>query len=727
MTAKLKIQKSLLNNYYEKASSESITKQVTKPIKPIIYIADNLSVSYLEDEPLKYLHDSIFDAITVITYSSELEQSLTLLSHYNKIDLYIAVEDNYIDTYKAVEEDQRISFQLEKLGKEFNIYRVTNTHIKAYFLYNTNNPYVKRVITGSANLSRRAWEHSQMEMFIVVDNTDIYEQLLNKLYNDILSKAEKVISNEEIEKKFEKENINTKVINVVVQGASTEEIQQIKEEAVKEAEETLKEKVNEMVMEAYVRIAKKDKKVIHQAITNLANEIKNAEQQKKEAEKRIDFYKTMDKLVKEANPNKMKDFIKNAVKNSIGKVDKKDMTMEVYMQTNFPYIFDSEKRLFKHRVLGLDIAYDKDELKKDIEILNNFIDVYCSPDGEYSKERYHTISFVLLYNFASYYSSFVRDILKQDDNSFFEIAPIFCLLVGKPNCGKTLLLTLLSRLNGIPMENYNEVVQQRNRGEVLYHYFATESVSPYLLDEVYPTDFADDKTFARAIKELSNNPFIRGTFTPHGHVFLTANADNLQSIEQITRRTFFIYFENSITNEIDFKQRIKSTGFNRLSDTLVKSYIFWLNENINTVEDFIRSFETKYSSKDVLLLAYNFLQQIGINITFSFPDEFGKYSYISKKKWADMYRYHSEIFMKLDDGKLKVDRKPLPKYLAPHSSFHIEHAQTDDFFVFDERAFLNYIGLLEDTTQKKTKERTSASEVNSKKISLLERLKRIFS
>ena len=663
--------------------------------KPVIYIQEN-AIEYRYECPVLYLKDANYNGLIAITYSSDLETTVSLLSNFNTIELFITLPEDYIEV-SQVSEDANLTLKLTELNKNFFVYKVANTHLKAYFLYNHEDEDKRRLILGSANLSSKAWKTSQVESFIVIDNPFIYESYYNYVKDNIIKNAVKVIDYKKVEKEFKENNIKTKIKLVpvpeivYVEKNQTQTPKTVEVIQVEEKEKAL-QVIEENILKNFVQLERINEKTFSKHIVDVIKESLIINKKEEELKKRKDIIKSFTEAVK--NPSKEKEIIKSIVQ----KETQQEMDLETFKRFNYPYTFDYENKVFIHRGLE-NLFYDKDILQRDVEILNKFIKVYSSPNGEYNEERYITISFVLLFAFASYYGFLIRHRIKDKDSALFEIAPNFCLLVGQANCGKTLLLTLISKLTGVKVERYGDVVGKRNRGNILTMYYDLETITPFLIDEIKASDLEDKNDFGSKIKYLSNNPFFKGEFAVHGHTFLTANIDDLKVDMQIVRRTFFIHFKNSIKNSQEFKVEIQKTGFNDLTDNIAKYYVNWLNENKTFVQEFILSFSDKYSSKDFLWLAYKFLQSLGVELSFDFPEDFGKYSYFSRKSWKHLWIHHNpnnsttddKIFIDAGD-KIKVKRDQISKYLIPEGFFNIEEAKTEHYYVFDKDRFLIYIG-----------------------------------
>ncbi len=663
----------------------------------------------LDDCPFRYFDDPRFDTITAITFSSSLKTAMQLVKKFKEINLYIGLPNDYQGIAESIKntndytENKETAEEMLKIisekDKKISIYMVDNSHTKIYFLSNSENPSLKRVILASANLSEIALKGNQIEHFTIYDGESKYNEIYNFFETKIKPNAKLTVDKKKIENEIieylKKEKVN---LNLIM---DKDDLKNLPSGIFINMDEETKKIIIEHALKneaIETKLVEEVAKTLHTGqilnilqTPNIQNIVMNAE---KGTEKVKEGLKNINELIKKRSLPKPK--LKEEIYKQYYNILKKAENQQEEIFTTL-YTYDTEKGKFT--VKGLeDITYDLDAVKKDVEILNKFIEVYSAPNGEFEQERLWIVSTVLLYGFSSFYISFLRYVFqnKGQEVFLFEVAPVFCLLVGTANSGKTLLLSLLSKLFNKPIEKYGNIPKRSNSRSYIIEEYLTNSkeISPFLIDEVKPSDINDNKGFGESIKTYSNNPFGNSNkFIPQGNIFITANLEELNPENQITRRVLFFHFKASVKNSKEFKQRIISTGFNNLSDEIGRYYISWLNENIEYVIERLNEISSKENSniKDTFEIAYKFLKSIGINVSMDFPDNFGDYEYFIRKFWKDWYTYYPEMFLDRGDGRIMVKKKDIYSYIKPSPYFNIEEASNTETYMFDKEKFLEFI------------------------------------
>ncbi len=697
--------------------------------KKLVLYSDGGNLEIINDCPVKYFEDEKFDTITAITFSSSIKTALQLVRRFKEINLYIGLPEDYYKTVDGIvkildeEENKEIAEEIVKeTDKKISIYSINNSHIKIYFLTNTGNPLIKRVILSSANLSEIALKGNQIEHFIIFDDETKYDEIYTffetkikpyaklivdnkkkeKIVKDLLKKEEdlvialvkdlKDLSEDKIDKiidtneLLQNEKAMEKVISKLIEDEETRKV--IMTEAIKneETREILVDKLKkEIQVEQMVNIAK-DPNHLQNAISILEN-ISNEDSIKKLRDNK----KTLAYLLKKKNIPEAK--LKNEIR--ILLPSNKEQPAEGLKAF---YTYDEERNRFNIKGLD-DVKYDIDIVKRDVETLNRFISAYSTIDGEFKQERFWIVSAVLLYGFSSFYISFLRYNFKRYRGESHDVAPTFCLLVGASNSGKTLLLTLLSKLFGKEIERYSNIVSRNNKSReaiIIYYLTKLKEIAPLLIDEVKPSDIRDNKNFGDAIKSYSNDPFGNSdSYIPQGNIFLTANLEELTPENQIVRRVLFFYFKASVKDSREFRQKITATGFNSLTSEIARYYVYWLNENMDKINNRLSEILSKENPniKDTFSVAYDFLQSIGVNVSMDFPDSFGSYEYFIRSFWRNWYFHHGkDMFIEKND-KIFVNKEKVYEFIKPSQYFEIVEASTPDMYVFDKKKFLEFIDL----------------------------------
>ncbi len=752
------------NNLFQAITNNSgILNNCIKKLVLFLQKGQSIEVVF-EDNFFKYFEDERFDVITAITFSSSIKTAFQLVKKFKEINLYIGLSDDYseinrifndfFDDYK--EKNKKVAEEILKMieneKKKVSVYVLNNSHAKIYFLSSSRDASVKRgVILSSANLSEVALKGNQMEHFVIIDDEKIYDEIYTFFDTKIKPNANLVIDNRKEErflKDFLKENKDL-VIAIVKEGdiKNSKEIKDLIEKVGGSVIDFDKLLQNEKMTEKFV-----DKLIENEEMKKtIFQEIVKKEDTKKvlidKLEEEIKFTQVIN-LAKDSKLPDVINYLEEQLSNeNITKIKerkqifsyllkKRDLPearlkeeIRTFLFSNFSskdqyhqydtkeffrtrYSYDIEKKSFVF-IDSDKITYDMDKVKRDVEILNRFMEAYSFVDGEFKQERYWIVSMVLLFGFSSFYISFLRYFLKNSnfrvfeskgtETYLFEIVPVFCFLVGTAESGKTLLLTLLSKLFDKKIVSYQSIEEtyKNNRDFVIRYYLTClRDIAPFLIDEVKPSDISENKNFGRAIKTYSNDPFsLVESFIPQGNIFLAANLENLNPEKQITRRILFFYFKASVKDSKKFRQKIIETGFNSLTSEISRYYISWLNEHLDYIDSKLNEivFKANLDIKDTLGIAYEFLRSIGVQVSMDFPENFGSYEYFIKKFWRNLYLYHRESLFIEKEDKIMVSKEKIENYIKPSPYFHIEEASTKDTYVFDKKKFLEYIEIDHDS------------------------------
>ena len=440
-------------------------------------------------------------------------------------------------------------------------------HSKFYLLKN-NETRERRIILGSANLSEQAFDkrYNQFENIIIVDNDPLYDIYLDYYLNSLrpittnyFPKELLKINAEKLKKLTESDATNLDEVIFL----DNEDIRKIKERAVEETIDTIKEKINLGIIPVDIL----------EEMRNIQDDKSNQVRAEKEIEKNEDiaYSLTKESISPRSKPAKIKG--QNLIRNMIRKVIK----VEIYEDedNSLPkrplMINKPEERNISKNITGLFVQseLDKDtlqpvgkradsqEIKKGLETINALIKSFEKYTIKYDVSYGARIFEAILYTFTSPFIFEIKNYARSEEER--NDIPSFLFLGGIPGSGKSSLLKILARFTEQPGPIlYDAIVPTSSRKHsqtinALYKWFGETNVAPILIDEL-PNDFFSNQKYGNELIVNCSN-LSSYNLRPAPTLIGTTNADGYTLEERANRRSYYL----KIDNKFDELEREEST------------------------------------------------------------------------------------------------------------------------------------------------------------------------
>lgn len=357
-----------------------------------------------------------FEEIRIITFSSGLDFTVELLNMFgyaevifgnedilgNSLSTVLSVETSLVEKMTRSKRAAELSKRLDENTIEIYVSRVIKSHEKIYCLKAHDGRV--RVITGSANMSRTAFEGHQREAIVYFDEQEAYNYYIG-VFEDFKTHCS--------------DNVTHKLFR-----SSMDDADYLREnpEEIPVCSRATKDKI------VYLEPADEqdDERVeFVTSVKNLENELKPMLPKPKKDGKNIlltcDQIPTVKAKIKEATTqkkNKEKHLPKLHIDYEQGKID-----------------FNS-------------VVYDlkplSDDIRNDIRCLNTFLDGIKNFNGDYvvaQKDYYRYLNWY----FSSIFMPYLRYVASKND---YEITtfPVVGIMYGDSNGGKSTFIQLLTKL-----------------------------------------------------------------------------------------------------------------------------------------------------------------------------------------------------------------------------------------------------------------------------------------
>ncbi len=567
---------------------------LTRAEKPCLIISEGETfIQYAY--PLDFLKG--FEEIRAITFSSSIKAVLEMLRGFRKIELLIGIEEQGVEIDAVVKIKEEIS-TLTRIprDREFSIYHIPNCHSKLYLLSSSSGD--RRAIMGSGNLSQSAWSGSQEEIFVVVDSPHLIDEL-EGYYETLKEKAKELWDSrkarEEVVKTAKKMGLNVNI--------NLEEPVSL-EEVVKQSE-----KLKDLPLTIYL------KNVVNIVDTSV---LRKAKEKKTELDRAL---KVIEKLKERAPQVRLAGRDLEKVKNALKGVEKES---QEYKNLELDPV---NGNLIYKSLNVIDYPQSKEKEEETVRALKEYIEL----SEESSEDHPRLIGEAITFAFMSPLMHVVR---KRAWEEGFDLNayPVFALLVGTANAGKTTTLKIIAKLLGTKKLSYREVATYQNsRAPVIDAHLRSGELMPLLIDEVSPSHFRKG-ALEDVLKNASEDPGVSGT------LILTSNLQEFEGERQILRRACFLPFEYQVHSGRKVDRIV-----NHVSNALFLKFLRSVK-----VEEIV-------PSEDPLKVAREFLLNEGVPVPESYC---GSYEETMKKGWRKLYLSSPEIFEeKVVPHKHDSDRK----------------------------------------------------------------------
>ena len=605
---------------------------------------DYLSVLYNDVEYKKDIgtlfEPDKFDEIYICTFVSSPKYFFTQTKEYEKIELLLGIEDN-ANADKFIFDPKYTSDFFQSLPDE-TIKKITNESIKVHYtkpgitvhskIYiqrnsDTNNI---RVMIGSANYSNKAFaNNNQFEELLVYDsdyNSKITEYYMQR-YNDIKENTldfvpkylRKKLNQEELKIITLNDEESLEVLNerlhdiqaaVILPDELGEDIQRTKKLVAKQEEDAKKE----------LRSIIKSKQIIEIVTKTTKN--------KTEFIKPAQFLKKKDQIItKVLSPTKIvKEFEDNRINLIYSEKDLQLYLKDKKTDNLTPYAKET----------------DKETLKKKLQLLEKFISAYSKYTINNEKATQMRIFEAILYAFISPYIWKLREMAmwQQGREEIKSSFPLFMLIAGMAQSGKTHLIKFISQIMGNHGSYYHYIKQAKLSSmhqinpKIIYQFFQEENLTPIFVDEINKEYFSSTSSATSSymgegfIKNLTNAKEGR-----HPCMIATSNTD-FSANPQVMRRIYYI----QLNNPFDSSKKIETAEY---FTTLLNDF------GTDLYRDFLYRIEKKF--KDGIEINVNDILAPAREVFKKYYEMLGMKtpSYFSNKRIDDYYMRGQEMWRDL--------------------------------------------------------------------------------
>lgn len=300
-----------------------------------------------------------------------------------------------------------------------------------------------------------------------------------------------------------------------------------------------------------------------------------------------------------------------------------------------------------------------DKIRASLEKINAFTEAYykyaASPNWVIPAKIYETI----LYTFTSPFIWRIRQqyAVEYDKASVCDI-PMFCVIGGIRESGKSTLLSILAQLMGQTSNHIYDFAKYLEKAGHLSPLLESSNLMPIFTDEITPSFFqkSNGDKGENLVKRFGNEVPVNSRCTMIG----TTNCADFSSAGQVMRRIYYL----EVNNMFDARQKSESMSFLRnvreeMTDVLFKDFSYRFgnalrnNEKIFQIEDFLslarKIFRDYYKECDMEMPHY-------------FP-EAPFYDYDERKRhaWRQLYIYNRAYFHDMGET-IRLDIASLLKF-----------------------------------------------------------------
>lgn len=581
-----------------------------------------------------------FEELRCLTFSSSLSQVADIVSSlgFKRVELIIGLADDYLAVSSAFSLDEGIGSLLLK-GVDFSVYEAKRAHSKIYLLRGEGR---SRVITGSANLSKVAWRGLQEEVFLFSDDEELFSYF-EALYEGVKERAVQLVGSEEVERQRRelRNRLSLKVENLTVESADEETLREI----LKSVEALKRVAIANVVVKGVVDRGVLSKKEVE--LTRLSKALSEASKVLKEK-----------KLISVRGAEGVKAVL------SEEREDFKDFAFGITYRGGFKF----------NGLLEVP-APSREELLGSLSALSSLLEVLENSNPSMPPFLIES----LLFSFAGAYVWYLRRERGENLVSY----PIFGLLAGVSQGGKSLTLEVIKRLTGGLKYEFNRINLKgsKSKADIVNVYLCDErfGVNPLLLDEVPPHHLIKESFALYGRVKSFTNELKQGVY---GSVISAFNINSGSVPVEILRRVFYVPFKRQLPRLTSLSPLLK-----RLNPSPFHLFLRRLDLGALLSLDL---------SSDPLLPAREFLrelsEELGVNLPIS-EKYLGSYEEFMLREWKSFYHVSRECFKEGRNERgekvFKVKKEDLG-HLAPVSYFTCE--SSSDYLVINREEFLRAIG-----------------------------------
>lgn len=512
-------------------------------------------------EPFTFSLFDGFDSLRVLTYSVSIPMTVKMVERFDTVECVFGYEgiihdfSHILACQKVLSEDllmaikglndekqTRIITKIAEGKASFRVVKDAIAHAKIYLLENEEH---RRVIVGSANLSDRAFSGKQAETLVVFDDDE-------QAWDHYQSEYEAVR--------------RTSSTEVALDDIGREEIAFEDIPVIKET------KNSKTGLTVFVHTDPETASVptVIQSIEHLASDFKSVTQIAKPKKGEITL-----------NPEAIGKIVR-LVKNQTRKEESKEATW-------FSIQLESKKALLSGREIILDATPEdvNTDVGQIVEYFDNFRNGFLGDVGQHQKDFYMFMCWL-------YASPFICDLRNRAivENEYIFDYPLFAILYGKSNCGKTRLIeTVLQSMFGF----YSFIDKAHFTRMNLRGLLHTTKRFPVVFDDVDRTKFAQHAS--DIIKDETS------VLPEYPAFVLSMNAEDHSFSTEVRKRCFILYTQASLPDHGEDARRLyKSVRHiqKNISTALYREYL---------KRAFVR-FEDNPHPKDLLKFSSEILTEI---------------------------------------------------------------------------------------------------------------------
>jgi len=593
--------------------------------------------AYLGD--IKELFDAKkFDRLLICTFVSSPKFFFQQTKEFDFIELLLGIEDSqnaqkYLfdpkytnDFFKSLDKTTLEKIIKNKISIRFTSIGTT-IHSKIYIQQNSTTKEA-RVMIGSANYSATAFGNKkQYEELIVYDSTynkkltDYYLQRYEDIKKDTLDFIPKRV----------KKKIKTQELKILTLNSE-------------ESLEILKERIDDIQAVAVIadeldENLKATKQIIAKSYEDTKKELQSIENTKQLIEIVTKPTKGKIGFIKPAQFIKQKEQI-------ITKVLQEKRVVKEFKDSRINLVYsevDSKIFLKNDELIPYAKQASKQTIKEKLLLLEKFISAYTKYTINNESDVQKRIFEAILYSFSSVYIWRFREnaINQQGREEIKSYIPLFMLIAGMSQSGKTHLIKFISQIMGNHGEYYHYTKQAKLSSmnqinpQIINQFFCEENLTPIFVDEIEKDYYSSTSTASSGYKGES---FIKNMTNAksgkHPCMIATSNTD-FSANSQVMRRIYYIQLNNPFVS--DKKEETAEYFTNILNEFGTQLY-----------QDFLFRLEKKFLEgiridiNDILLPAREIFLEYFEELGMKIPSYFSKhriddYYLRGKIMWRDLY------------------------------------------------------------------------------------------
>jgi len=593
------------------------------------------------NEDIELLFDpKKFDRLLICTYVSSPKYFFAHIKKFDEVELLLGIEDNENAQKFLFDPDYTSEFfksldqeTLHKIANQKIRIRFANLgsmiHSKIYILLNSKTKET-RVMVGSANYSASAFGNMKQYEELIV-----YDSAYNAKFTDLYRKRYEEIRADTLD--FIPERIKKKITNsqeLKILSLSEEESVELLKDRVEQIEGlvAMPDELDEGIKRTKHLVAKLEERT-KQELKSLAKTKQVIEIVTKPSKGKLGFLKPA-QFVKQ----KEQIITKVLKEKRVVKEFEDSRTSLLYSEaTGHIYCKENEElKLYPKRA-------NKEVLNQKLMLLSRFIDAYTIYTINKESDTKKRIFEAILYAFSSVYIWKLRQeaVAQQGRDEVRDSIPVFMLIAGMSNSGKTHLIKFISQIMGNHGTFYTYKKSAKLHSmthinpQLISQFLYEENLMPIFVDEIEKEYYSSNNSTTSGYMGES---FIKSTTNTlegrHPCMIATSNTD-FSANAQVMRRMYYI----QLNNPFDTAKKEETAEYftNILNDFSTELY-----------RDFLARFEEKFLQgitidvNDILAPAREIFLDYFDELEMEVPDYFSPiriddYYLRGKVMWRDLY------------------------------------------------------------------------------------------